>query len=145
MTPLPARRVCTESELVTLRGMGHAHDLQNADAILAAKGDIEQAQERLEQELVAAGASVPIYDRATNASKTNEMEVRSGWLQDLNVQLNKDGTTWAGEFRYMGGMDVVYDKDVRAGSKTRMPTSSKFQQKSSGGVQKQKQMLSSQE
>jgi hypothetical protein len=60
------------------------------------------------------------------------MIVRQGWLQEMGVQLAKDpltgkhGTTWAGEIRWAGDNDLIYDKGIRAGNMPDLPTSSQF-------------------
>ena len=54
--------------------------------------------------------------------------IRSGWVEDMGVQLDRHGTGWAGELSYMGAR-MVTDAKIRAGvpPKEALPKGSRFQ------------------
>eukprot|EP01051_Picozoa_sp_SAG22_P002646 SAG22_NODE_120_length_19227_cov_7.584013_10_plen_176_part_00 len=94
----------TAAQLRTMDGMGFQDTQRNKIALSAAKGEFEMGVDILEtyelQQMKKkspkkADATSPInqtISRGYNRQATDELRLRSGWIEDMGVQLDRHGT-----------------------------------------------------
>lgn len=131
LTPPPTPDEFTNIDRQTLHGMGFTDDQENEKVMRECGYDFDAAVRRLEKEREAKGEAVSVIKREHNRARQDEMEVRSGWLDDMGLQLSQYGSMkgvgWAGEIRYMGiDSEMVYDYGSRRGATPDLPKGSRF-------------------
>eukprot|EP01043_Picozoa_sp_COSAG02_P008489 COSAG02_NODE_273_length_26316_cov_13.661060_7_plen_778_part_00 len=131
LTPPPTPDEFTNVDRQTLHGMGFTDDQENEQIMRECGGDFDAAVSRLEKEREAKGEAVAVIKSEHNRARQDEMEVRSGWLDDMGLQLSQYGSMkgvgWAGEIRYMGvDSEMVYDYGSRRGATPDVPNGSRF-------------------
>lgn len=131
LTPPPTPDAFSRQHQQTLYGMGFIDDKENEAMMRECGGNFDAAIERLEKRREARGEAAPLIKSEHNRARQDEMQVRSGWLGDIGVQLSQHGSMkgvgWAGEFRYMGtDCEMVYDYGSRRGATPDLPKGSRF-------------------
>jgi hypothetical protein len=131
LTPPPTPEEFTNVDQQTLYGMGFTDGQKNERIMRECGGDFDAAVSMLEKEREAKGEAVPVIKSEHNRARQDEMEVRSGWLDDMGLQLSQYGSMkgvgWAGEIRYMGvDSEMVYDYGSRRGATPDVPKGSRF-------------------
>ena len=83
LTPPPTPDEFTNIDRQTLHGMGFTDDQENEKVMRECGYDFDAAVRRLEKEREAKGEAVSVIKREHNRARQDEMEVRSGWLDDM--------------------------------------------------------------